>query len=216
MAQKLCGDLASLIKEISEDGEISEELLQELDGSQTSLENLFSHPILPDSLKQTLVERAQEGDERCKNALTCAYMAYGRKVAKKYANSSDELEDLAQEAALILMKAVEKFDSSRGVPFTSYVAVCMKQLASASRKSTLVHIPEIQITKRNQLKRIMANCGHDIVKASELMGEDVDKMRALLHNTKGISSLDKVVGEGSTTILDFQGEDTTEEHLKLL
>jgi len=62
----------------------------------------------------------QEGDRGARDELIRRFLPLARKLARRYAYSSEAYEDLFQVASLGLVKAVERFDPSRGFAFTSF------------------------------------------------------------------------------------------------
>jgi len=68
-----------------------------------------------------LFERWQaEGDREARDELISRFLPLARKLARRYAQSSEPYEDLVQVASLGLVKAVERFDPSRGFAFSSF------------------------------------------------------------------------------------------------
>jgi len=62
----------------------------------------------------------RNGDRVAREALIERYLPLARKLARRYAGSSEPHEDLVQVASLGLVKAVERFDPDRGFAFTSF------------------------------------------------------------------------------------------------
>jgi len=81
-------------------------------------------PIAPSSAKdrdELLFDRwRHHGDERSREALVERYLPFARRLARRYAGTSEPLEDLVQVANLGLLKAIERFDVARGRPFASF------------------------------------------------------------------------------------------------
>jgi RNA polymerase sigma-B factor len=68
-----------------------------------------------------LFRRCQRGDDRAaREALVTHFLPLARKLAWRYAHSSEPFEDLAQVASLALVKAVDRFDPDRGTGFASF------------------------------------------------------------------------------------------------
>src|SRR6185437_1762773 len=66
-----------------------------------------------------LFERKEQGDPQAREQIIIEYMSLAHKLAAKYAGT-EQLEDLKQVACIGLIKAVEGFDASRGVSFTTF------------------------------------------------------------------------------------------------
>lgn len=62
----------------------------------------------------------QTGDRRHRNRLVEEHRSLAHAIARRYANRGEALEDIEQVAFLGLVKAVERFDPSRGIPFAGY------------------------------------------------------------------------------------------------
>jgi RNA polymerase sigma-B factor len=66
------------------------------------------------------VRWAEQGDREARDVLIERFLPLARKLARRYAGSNEPYEDLVQVASLGLVKAVERFDPSRGFAFTSF------------------------------------------------------------------------------------------------
>ena len=62
----------------------------------------------------------ERGDARARDQLAERYLPLSRRLARRYQRTEEPLEDLAQVAALGLLKAIDRFDTSRDVAFSSY------------------------------------------------------------------------------------------------
>lgn len=67
-----------------------------------------------------LFARARAGDTRARERLAERYLPLARRLARRYQRSEEPLEDLVQVASLGLLKAIDRFDASRDVAFSSF------------------------------------------------------------------------------------------------
>jgi RNA polymerase sigma-B factor len=85
----------------------------------------------------------QRGDEGAREALVRRYLPLANRLARRYGRSSEPLEDLQQVASLGLLKAIDRFDLSRGRPFQSFaVPTILGEMRRYFRDSGWsVHVP---------------------------------------------------------------------------
>jgi RNA polymerase sigma-B factor len=69
---------------------------------------------------ELFVKWSEHGDVPARDALIERFLPLARKLARRYAGSNEPYDDLVQVASLGLVKAVERFDPSRGFAFTSF------------------------------------------------------------------------------------------------
>ena len=117
------------------------------DRSEKSVEKYFNDvnkqkEISPEE-EVELSNRIKEGDEKALEELVVANLKFAISVAKKYQNMGLELTDLINEANIGLIKAAERFDSSRGFKFISYAVWWIRQsiLQALSEKNRMIKIP---------------------------------------------------------------------------
>ncbi len=79
-----------------------------------------SPPVLAVSSGELFDRWYRAHDVRARDALIERFLPLARKLARRYAGSNEPYDDLVQVASLGLVKAVERFDPTRGFAFTSF------------------------------------------------------------------------------------------------
>jgi RNA polymerase sigma-B factor len=72
--------------------------------------------------RQLLIDYHEHGDLELRDALVERFLPLARELARRFVHTGEPLDDLAQVAALGLIKAIDRFDPARGASFTSYAA----------------------------------------------------------------------------------------------
>jgi RNA polymerase primary sigma factor len=109
------------------DQQLAEEMRHRRLGGETSsagyLRELGDRPRLPGSVERRLVEAAQAGDRRAREELVEGFLPLIASVARVYRGSSAITRvELMQEGVVGLLRALERYDPSLGVPFWGYAA----------------------------------------------------------------------------------------------
>jgi RNA polymerase sigma-B factor len=104
---------------------------------------LNSPPTRADDQGALFTRWQGEGDAVAREALLRQYMPLARGLARRYGRSSEPFEDLVQVASLGLLKALDRYDSSRGYPFASFaVPTILGEMRRYFRDSGwAVHVP---------------------------------------------------------------------------
>lgn len=106
--------------------------------------HLRSAPHREEHALEPLFERWQKyGDQRAREALVERYMPLARRLARRYLSAREPIEDLMQVANLGLLKAIDRFDTSRGNRFAAFaVPTILGELRRHFRTvSWAVHVP---------------------------------------------------------------------------
>jgi RNA polymerase sigma-B factor len=94
--------------------------------------------------ERNLFDLLAEGDEHARDRLVERFLPLARRIAARYRRGSEPFEDLVQVASLGLMKALDRFDPARGIPFASYAVPTIDgELKRFLRDTTwAAHVPQ--------------------------------------------------------------------------
>jgi len=120
-----------------------------------------------------LVRKIREGDRKALETLINANLRFVVSVAKQYQNQGLTLPDLINEGNLGLIKAVERFDETRGFKFISYAVWWIRQaiLQSLAEQSRIVRLPLNKIGSINKINKAFTKLEQDFQR--EPMTEEI-------------------------------------------
>jgi RNA polymerase sigma-B factor len=115
----------------------------------------------------SLFERwQQDRDHHAREQLTEMFLPLARSLARRYMGAQEPIDDLIQVASLGLVKAIDRFDTSRGIAFSSYaVPTILGELRRYFRDTGwAVHVPrgaqERALLAEKTLRRLSTEAGH--------------------------------------------------------
>lgn len=119
----------------------------------------ISHLSLINSEQETeLCEHIKKGDEKALYSLVYANLRFVISVAKQYQNQGLNLSDLISEGNIGLIKAANRFDSTKGFKFISYAVWWIRQtiLQAIGENARIVRLPQNKILTANKVNRTFA------------------------------------------------------------
>jgi RNA polymerase sigma factor (sigma-70 family) len=155
----------------------------------------------PDGLDD-LVRRAQAGDLQAREELIERMLPLVNSIARAYRTDRLERADLVQEGCVGILRALQRFDADRGVPFSFYAALWIRQALQELRSDFIrpLRLPPKALRQLAQLKsahyRIYADEHRDASPAelSTSTDIDLDQVEALLRADASTRSIDKPIG----------------------
>ncbi len=184
----------------------------EMDGSETVaiddpvkvyLKEIGRVPLLTSEEEIELAIRINDGDVAAKQRLSEANLRLVVSIAKRYLGRGMQFLDLIQEGNLGLIKAVEKFDYTKGFKFSTYATWWIRQAITRAiaDQARTIRIPVHMVETINKVKKVSSQLlhqnGHE-PSADDIAAEldmPVDKVREIMRVAQEPVSLETPIGE---------------------
>jgi RNA polymerase primary sigma factor len=186
------------------------------------LTNMGAIPLLNGEEEIEVARRIADGGpdaELAKAALIKANLRLVVSIGKQYGYRGLPLADLIQEGNLGLMKAVEKFDHTKGFKFSTYASWWIRQAIVRAIESQIrtIRIPiyKLEIVNRvNQVrKHLYQKKGNEptLAQIADHLEMELDKVEEVINLVREPMSLDAEVGDdGDSTVMDFLADPDAE------
>ena len=181
------------------------------------LKEIGGYPLLSIEEEIQLAKEIEQGSEEAKKSLAESNLRLVVSIAKRYVGRGHSFLDLIQEGNLGLIKAVDKFDYTKGYKFSTYATWWIRQaitrsIADQSRTIRIpVHMSEV-INKTYRVSRtLLQELGREPTEQelSDAMKLPIEKVREILKVSADPISLDTPIGEEDDSHLgDFIKDDT--------
>ena len=182
------------------------------DSVRMYLKEIGKIPLLNADQERDLAQRMQDGEKDAKDTLVESNLRLVVSIAKKYMNRGLSLLDLIQEGNIGLIKAVDKFDYSKGFKFSTYATWWIRQAITRAiaDQARTIRIPVHMVETINKLTRMQRQLIQDlgreptIDELAEKMNMPVEKIRDIQRISQDPVSIDKPVGEEEDShLVDF-------------
>jgi len=180
------------------------------------LKEIGKVPLLTAEQEQDYAQRMLDGDNNAKDMLIEANLRLVVSIAKRYLGRGMQFLDLIQEGNLGLIKAVDKFDHSKGFKFSTYATWWIRQAITRAiaDQARTIRIPVHMVETIKRLVRVQRSLIQELGREPEVeeiaeeMGIPVEKVREIQKISQEPVSLEKPIGEEEDSHLgDFIPDD---------
>ena len=180
------------------------------------LKDIGNYPLLSAEEEAELAQRAADGDREAKKRLEEANLRLVVSIAKKYVGRGMQFLDLIQEGNIGLIRAVDKFDYSKGFKLSTYATWWIRQaitraIADHSRN---IRLPVHMVETHNKIKKaanlILSQTNREPTheEIAEMIGITPEKVREVIRFSQDTLSLETPIGEEEDSHLgDFLPDD---------
>lgn len=168
------------------------------------LKEIGQIPLLDPKDEPIIAKRIQEGDEEAKQQLISSNLRLVVSIAKKYVGRGMLFLDLIQEGNCGLIKAVEKFDYTKGFKFSTYATWWIRQsiTRAIADQARTIRIPVHMVETINKLTRIQRQLVQDLGRdplpeeiAEKMENITAEKVREIQKIALDPVSLETPIGE---------------------
>jgi len=182
---------------------------QEQESLNIYLQQISAIPLISVKEEIELAEKIKTGDEKARETMITANLRLVVKIAQQYSNIGLPLLDLINEGNIGLMKAVERFDPTKGGKLSTYAAWWIKQSIkrALANQSKTIRLPVHMVDRVTQMRRTAAGLSEKLGREpsdEELAAEmnlPVSRISHLKSVSKRPASLDTPIGEDDSSTL---------------
>ena len=192
--------------------------VQTSDSVRIYLQEIGEIPLLSAEQERDAAKQAAEGDEEARQLLIKSNLRLVVSIAKRYMKRGLSLQDLIQEGNMGLMRAVSKFDYTKGFRFSTYATWWIRQsmiraIADQSRDIRLpVHMGEQIMKVKRTEKELLQELGKEPTSAeiaAHMDGMTAERVEEILKIAMDPVSLETPAGEEENSTLQDFIEDTS-------
>jgi len=172
---------------------------------QIYMSQIARYPLLTAEREKTLASRIRKGDAAAREEMIQGNLRLVIKIALEYNNLGVPLLDLISEGNIGLVRAVERFDKTKGVKLSTFAAYWINQRIKRAlvNQGKTIRLPVHLTDKLSMVRRVAQQMGQElgreptVEEIAEETGVSLRKLRTLWRVSNQTTSLDKALGEGS-------------------
>lgn len=179
---------------------------------QLFLKEIGQVPLLTHEEEIELAKKILEGDEWAREKMVRHNLRLVVSIARKYHSSTMTLDDLIQEGSIGLMKAIEKFDYTKGFKFSTYATWWIRQSVTRAiaDQSRTIRLPVHMMETINKMGRIITKLSNELNRDPEAyeiakeMGVTEKRVKEIMDYGLEPVSLETPIGDdGESNLSDF-------------
>ena len=157
------------------------------------------------------------GDEKAREELVAQNIALVKYIVRRFLGRGVEYDDLFQFGCMGLLKAIDRFDPTFRVQFSTYaVPVIMGEMRRYLRDDGPIHISRTirELSKRvdNYIGQMEHPEGHSAQEIADALGADMGDVLLAMNSKRPMRSLDETIGgDGGLRLMDVIGSDPMSE-----
>lgn len=179
------------------------------------LKEIGKVPLLNKEEEIELAKRIENGDDLAKSQLAEANLRLVVSIAKKHMGRGMAFLDLIQEGNIGLMKAIDKFDYTKGFKFSTYATWWIRQAITRALadQSRTIRVPVHMVETINKLVKVQRSLIQELGREptpeeiGELLDMEPDKVREIQKIAERPVSLETPIGEEESELGDFIEDD---------
>ncbi len=181
-------------------GEIVPVLADRPDALGLYLNEIGRVPLLTLQEERTLARRIKQGDPAAREHMIAANLRLVVKIARDYEGMGLPLLDLINEGNIGLMKAVERFDPTKGAKLSTYAALWIKQAIrrALDNQSRTIRLPNHVNDRLSKIRELEFRWREEI---ADMTGLSVRKIQQYRDASRGMLSLNAPVGADDPSLV---------------
>ncbi len=189
------------------------------------LNDIAREPLLTPEEEVELAIKAKEGDQQAIERLIKSNLRFVVSVAKQYQNQGLSLNDLINEGNVGLIKAVKRFDVTKGFKFISYAVWWIRQsiLQALAENSRIIRLPLNRVGTLSKVSKAYSSLEQEFEREpssdeiAELLEMNVEEIKETFRINQRKISLDAPINNDENSYVEtFKNEDSPSPDLELM